>query len=298
MERVRRLAALWSWLPAFRVVAECQHLPTASKQLHVSPSALSRTVRLLEEEVGQPLFVREGRSLRINDAGEKFLAATRDAMRILDEGLAVLDTSETAGPVHLSIPSQLAKTMAHALGALTAEHTRLIPTLHETPPEDLVPALLAGRLDVGMTDLGIDHERLKTHHVATLESRVYAAPNFDRSGIRNVEDFASQPFVAPPPLRSGASADGWPGGLERRVTMVAQSPAFALEVARAGHHLIYLPRVEAAFDVESGHLEEINLALSPPVKVFALTRPTIGPTTKADLVVEHLSTAFRTAPSS
>ena len=40
---------IWNWLPAFRAVAETEHLPTASDLLHVTPSALSRTIRLLEQ---------------------------------------------------------------------------------------------------------------------------------------------------------------------------------------------------------------------------------------------------------
>ena len=43
-----RLLELWSWLPAFRFVAETEHLPTASDLLYTSPSALSRTVKQLE----------------------------------------------------------------------------------------------------------------------------------------------------------------------------------------------------------------------------------------------------------
>ena len=81
MERVRRLARFWNWLPAFRVTAETAHLPTASEALHISPSALSRTIRLLEEDVGQPLFDRVGRNIALNAAGQRLLAAVRDAMR-------------------------------------------------------------------------------------------------------------------------------------------------------------------------------------------------------------------------
>src|SRR5262245_24932867 len=36
MDRAARLTELWSWLPAFRAVAETQHLPTAAAALHVS----------------------------------------------------------------------------------------------------------------------------------------------------------------------------------------------------------------------------------------------------------------------
>ena len=37
MERVVRLDSFWSWLPAFRVVAETAHLPTAARTLGVGP---------------------------------------------------------------------------------------------------------------------------------------------------------------------------------------------------------------------------------------------------------------------
>jgi DNA-binding transcriptional LysR family regulator len=87
VERAHRIAELWSWLPAFRVVAETQHLPTAAKALHVSPSALSRSVSLLEEAIGEPLFTRRQRRLHLNARGDTMLAAVRDAMRRIDDGL-------------------------------------------------------------------------------------------------------------------------------------------------------------------------------------------------------------------
>ena len=53
MDKVQRLHRFWSWLPAFSAVAETQHLPSAALKLHVSPSALSRTIRLLEDDLGE-----------------------------------------------------------------------------------------------------------------------------------------------------------------------------------------------------------------------------------------------------
>ena len=52
----RRVNQIWNWLPAFRVVAETQHLPTASKEAHLSASALSRAVKLVEEQLDRQLF--------------------------------------------------------------------------------------------------------------------------------------------------------------------------------------------------------------------------------------------------
>lgn len=42
MERLRRVANLWNWLPPFRVVAEYQSIQRAAVVLNVSASALSR----------------------------------------------------------------------------------------------------------------------------------------------------------------------------------------------------------------------------------------------------------------
>ena len=81
MERARSVAQLWDWLPAFRAVAETQHLPTAARAMGVSPSALSRAVGLLEDAVGHPLFERVGRRIVLNEQGARFLGAVRDAMR-------------------------------------------------------------------------------------------------------------------------------------------------------------------------------------------------------------------------
>ncbi len=43
MQPLRRLVPFWNWLPAFRAVAESQHLPTASRELNVTAPALSRS---------------------------------------------------------------------------------------------------------------------------------------------------------------------------------------------------------------------------------------------------------------
>ncbi|MEJ2385395.1 MAG: LysR family transcriptional regulator, partial [Xanthomonadales bacterium] len=53
----------------FWVVAKEEHLTRAAAKLHVSQSAISSQIRLLEEAFGQELFVREGRALRLTEVG-------------------------------------------------------------------------------------------------------------------------------------------------------------------------------------------------------------------------------------
>ena len=81
MDRFQRIAKLWDWLPAFRAIAETENMHRAAERLGTSPSALSRTLGLLEKEMGEALFQRIGRSLHLTELGNELPVATRDAMR-------------------------------------------------------------------------------------------------------------------------------------------------------------------------------------------------------------------------
>jgi LysR family transcriptional regulator, glycine cleavage system transcriptional activator len=79
--------AFWNYLPAFIAVAETQHLRKAAQAIHVSPSALSRTITILEHRIGYSLFERSGRRLRLTARGEQLLRVLHHSVSMLDEAL-------------------------------------------------------------------------------------------------------------------------------------------------------------------------------------------------------------------
>lgn len=60
-------------LRCFLAVAEELHFARAAEKLHIEQSPLSRTIKELEEELGEQLFVRTSRSTRLTRAGKLFL---------------------------------------------------------------------------------------------------------------------------------------------------------------------------------------------------------------------------------
>jgi LysR family glycine cleavage system transcriptional activator len=74
-------------LPTFKAVATRQNLRAAAEQLHLTHSAVSQQIKLLEEQIGFPLFDRSGRRLVLNAAGAAMLRATESALAQLDDGL-------------------------------------------------------------------------------------------------------------------------------------------------------------------------------------------------------------------
>lgn len=74
-------------LVAFRAAAEAQNLRAAAETLHLTHSAVSQQLRLLEERLGFALFDRRGRRVVLNPAGEALLRSVQAALAQLDDGV-------------------------------------------------------------------------------------------------------------------------------------------------------------------------------------------------------------------
>lgn len=67
-------------LRLFQHLSRSLHFGRTSKECHVSPSALSRTIQRLEDEAGAALFVRDRRSVALTDEGRLLQAFTQDTL--------------------------------------------------------------------------------------------------------------------------------------------------------------------------------------------------------------------------
>lgn len=74
------------FLPTFRLAAESQNLRATAEAMHLTHSAVSQQMRLLEEQLGFALFDRAGRKIRLNNAGEIFLRSVTSALREVHAG--------------------------------------------------------------------------------------------------------------------------------------------------------------------------------------------------------------------
>ncbi|WP_338861537.1 LysR substrate-binding domain-containing protein [Mycetohabitans rhizoxinica] len=95
-------------LLTFAAVAEHQNISRAAEAVHLSQPAVSGQLRLLQEEFGEPLYVRNGRGVRLTDAGRQLAVhaarlrdtwqqahALRDALRGLERGTLRIGASTT-----------------------------------------------------------------------------------------------------------------------------------------------------------------------------------------------------------
>jgi LysR family transcriptional regulator, glycine cleavage system transcriptional activator len=134
-------------LPAFEAAARLGSFLAAAEALHLTPSAISHRIRLLEEHLGQPLFERRHRAVALTPAGRRFLAVVRDSLLRLDEASALLRAPQR---------ERLRLSAAPALGsqwlvARIAAYQELHPDLEFVigSATGLGP-LLAGEADIGL----------------------------------------------------------------------------------------------------------------------------------------------------
>lgn len=93
-------------LVAFARVAERRSFRAAAGDLNVSPSAVSQSVKGLEDRLGAPLLARSTRSVGLTEAGARLLDHARDPLRRLAEALeaARADAGAVAGTLRLNVP--------------------------------------------------------------------------------------------------------------------------------------------------------------------------------------------------
>ena len=75
----------------FYIVAKHQHVTRAAEELHIAQPALTKTVRLLEEELGVPLFYKKGRNIFLTPFGQYLRQRLEIVFSVLDEVPGELD---------------------------------------------------------------------------------------------------------------------------------------------------------------------------------------------------------------
>lgn len=274
---MRQVAAIWAWLPAFRAVAETGHLPTAAKRLGTTPSALSRTVALVEDRLGRRLFDRVGRRLVLNDAGRRLLASVQDAMRGID---AATRAESPEGPLRIAATAAMIEVLVQpALATLRERHPGLVPHLLAPGPSEVVAGqLLDGTLDLALLEHPRHADGLEALRLVDLDYGVYCGPGhalYDREDA-GVDEVLEHAFAGP----TVEEADRFPPELRRNVRLRVYQMSVAIAFCASGEFLAVLPArvVEAWPGVRLWRVPGIKL---PPGAVYVVRRGRREPAVEA-----------------
>lgn len=265
-------------LRIFVAVAEREHLTRAAAALHLTPSAVSSAIRLLEERSGISLFHRTGRRIELTEIGRAFLSEARETLtRVESAELFLTETSELKrGTLSLAASQTIASYwLPPFLLRFRARYTAIELRFAASNTEQVAEAVRAGRAELGFVEGAIDHPALAARTVAHDRVVIVAAPGHALSG---------RP-VATPDLTGARWVLREPGSGTRGALISALAagglPETALDVAlslptnEAVRHAVAEGGVLAAIselvvrdDLASGRL--VRIAFDLPERTFLL----------------------------
>ena len=113
-------------LRTFEAVANQLSFSKGAEVLHVTPAAVSSQIRLLEERLNQPLFIRHGKRVSLTRAGQKLLPGVQRGLAELRKAMRLLEQDQSEGVLNVSmVPTFLQKWMMPRLSSFYESETHI-----------------------------------------------------------------------------------------------------------------------------------------------------------------------------
>ena len=187
-------------LEIVRTVSEKGSFTAAARVLNVSQSAVSRQVLLLEDELGEPVFLRLGRKVRLTSAGQALFELSRRVLSDIHETTAGIRDHQQApaGTLHLGGGMTVC---LHVFPSLLKEFRRRHPDVEVKLTTGGTPQLLervrSGTVDVALLTLPVEGADLMQVPVLREELLLVTHPSNPVGRQRRIRarDLDEQPLV-------------------------------------------------------------------------------------------------------
>lgn len=246
-------------LRAFEATARLGSVSRAAGELHVTHGAVSRHIRTLEEELGRPLFQREGRGLALTTDGLRLREAAGEAFTALRGAWADLQRDRSPAALVLGCPgSLLARWVIPRLERLAGELPDL--KLHLSSQEGGFDANLTGldaALLLGETPWPAEWQ---AHGLAPERIGPVLSPHHPRFDALRQAPVAA--LLGEPLLHTASRPQAWPrwfatqrlDAAAMRLGTGFDHLTYLLEAAAAGLGVAIAPQELVATDLASGRL--------------------------------------------
>lgn len=269
-------------------VAELGSLSKAADRLHIAQPALSRQVRMLEEELGFALFLRHGRGMVLSEQGKDVLTHAMRVMAEIDEIRATATPADAplTGEVAIGLPPTVADIISLPLAAAFGKsHPKAKLRLVSAYTGYLLDWMHRGEVDIAVLYDPRMARSLRSRPLLLENLFLIGPPDAGFSTVRAVP-FASLAGkrLLLPSIKHGlriiierCAADA---GITLDVGIEADSYAALKDLVRNGHGWTILPLAPIHADVAAGRLTAAPLIDPVPVRRLILAYPADRPASR------------------
>ena len=197
--------------------------------MHISPSALSRQIQKLEEEVGQSLFIRDNRSVDLTNAGRKLLPV---ALNMTSEWFSLRSelseqTKELEGEIRLfcSVTASYSH-LPELLNDFRLRHPQIEIKLSTGDPAQAIDRVMHDDVDIAISAIPESPPaRLSFELIGQIPLSVIApvgVNNFSQELKKEIPKWESIPFILPEAGTARDRANSWLKKMKIRPNIYAQ----------------------------------------------------------------------------
>lgn len=190
-------------LKYFQKVAQLEHMTNAARELNIVQPSLSMTIARLEEDLGVPLFDRQGRQIKLNAYGRAFLKKVNSALLLLEEGRREITDMAGLERGSVSFAATTLSRFSNLLGEFISQypHTNF-RIIQSSTEEEKLKLLQEGDIDFYFSYRSFEKSEIRSLPILTEEIMLAVPPNHrlaDKQRIR-LEEVAEDSFIS---LKSG-----------------------------------------------------------------------------------------------
>lgn len=269
-------------------VAELGSLSKAADHLHIAQPALSRQVRMLEEELGVRLFVRHGRGMVVTEHGQEVLGHALRIMAELNEIRARTADADAplSGEIAIGLPPTVADIISVPLvAAIRKAHPKVTLRLVSAYTGYLLDWLHRGEIDVAVLYDPRSARSLRSRPLL-LENLFLIGPpeaGFSTATALPFTQLQGKRLLMPSVkhgLRTIIERLAAEMGIGLDVAVEADSYATLKDLVRHGHGWTILPLAPIHDDIEARRLSAAALVDPVPTRRLVLSYPTDRPVSR------------------
>ena len=263
---MRKPAFTLEQLRSFVAVAESEHISRAAASLFLTQGAVTQQIRHFEQAVGVQLLERDGRRVRLTDAGRSLAETCRAALRAVEviEDSAQAAKQLQAGSLHLGAsPTCATYYVPPYLAEFTRRHPGIKLSIVVEPSADLNRGVLTGTLDCavieGPTDPQLLAVELTKDELVLVAHRDHPLAHVQHPGPA---DFTAHRYLGRGPQWSAERnvREMLGDAYDTVDTLNLGHPEYVRAAALAGLGFAALSKRAVAADISAGFLKRLPVA--------------------------------------
>lgn len=257
----------------FAAVARELSFTKAAKELHLTQPAVSQQIKLLETEVGLPLFEQMGRKIHLTPAGGELLRYADQAIDLMREAGEALSAMRGVrrGVLKLGAVSTAKYFAPSLLSAFTADYPEVSIKFPVGNREEVIQQLAAN--DIDLVIMGRPPRELETIAEAFAKHPfvIIAAPDHPLAGKRRIQlnQLSEQNFLMREPgsgTRASMEHVFRNSGVKFRSSMEVSSTETIKQAVRAGMGISFISLHTIGLELKTGKLAILDVTGLPIVR--------------------------------